>query len=185
MPIRRMALAGMIAAFGAGTWFLMAERGPEAVAHVSTEAAKAAKTETIKAVMTRKGLSVAEQEALMGRIKSQYPQVAKSIAGWTPVTAEKITALNTAYQALDASERQAIARDVSTWQQQVWKKYPSVRTAWSGGGAERETRVAENVLELAAADRAQLDTSIASLWKRISIRNPQWASQVDTIMSAR
>lgn len=184
MPIRRMALAGMIAAFGAGTWF-MAQRGPEAVAHVSTEAAKAAKTETVKAVMTRKGLSVAEQEALMGRIKSQYPQVAKSIAGWTPVTAEKLSALNAAYQALDASERQAIAKDVGTWQQQVWKKYPSVRTAWSVGGAERETRVAENVLELAAADRAQLDTSVASLWKRISTRNPQWASQVDAIMSAK
>jgi len=189
MPIRRMALAGMVAAFGAGTWY-MVERGPEAVAHVSTQAAKTVKTETVKrealkAVMSQKGLSVEEQEALMGRFTAQYPKTAKTLQGWTPVTAEKLSALNTAYQSLSAAERQAIAKDVSAWQQQVWKKYPSVQKAWSAGGNERETRVAENVLELAATDRAQLDTSVTSLWKRISTQNPAWASKVDAIMSAK
>ncbi len=184
MPIRRMALAGMVAAFGAAGWF-MGERGPDAVAHVSTQAAKTVKTETVKAVMSQKGLSVEEQDALMGRIKAQYPKTAKTLAAWTPVTASKLEALNGAYQSLSAAERQAIAKDVSAWQQQVWKKYPSVRTAWNAGGNARETRVAENVLELAASDRAQLDTSVASLWTRISTQNPAWASKVDAIMSAK
>jgi hypothetical protein len=179
-----MALAGMVAAFGAGAWFVT-ERAPEAIAHVSTEAAKTVKNESIKAIMTRKGLSVAEQEALMGRMKAQYPKVAKTIDGWTPVTAEKLEALNTAYQSLSPAERQAIATDVSAWQQQVWKKYPAVREAWSAGGAGRETRVAENILELAATDRAQLDTSVSGLWSRISARNPGWAAQVDSILSAK
>lgn len=191
MPIRRMALAGMMAALGAGAW-IMVEHGPETLARASATSAEltaktaaAVKTETIKEVITRKGLSPAEQDALMGRFKAQYPQTAKALDGWTPVTARKIEALHEAYQALSAAERQAIARDVSTWQQQVWKKYPSVRTAWNAGGVERERKVAENVLELAASDRAQLDTSVTGLWKRISTQNPQWASQVDAIMTSK
>ncbi|MNX01696.1 hypothetical protein D3C86_312380 [compost metagenome] len=188
MPIRRMALAGMVAAFGAGAWFLNAagavEQGSKALTEAATKTASAVKTETVKAVITQKGLSPAEQDALMGRFKAQYPRTAKTIDGWTPVTARKIEALNEAYQALSATERQAIAQNVSAWQQQVWKKYPSVRTAWNAGGVERERKVAENVLELAASDRAQLDTSVSGLWQRISTQNPQWAAKVDAIMSA-
>jgi hypothetical protein len=191
MPIRRMALAGMMAALGAGAW-IMVEHGPETLARASATSAElkaktasAVSTETIKAVITKKGLSPAEQDALMGRFKAQYPQTAKTLDGWTPVTARKIEALNEAYQALGAAERQAIARDVSKWQQQVWEKYPSVRTAWNAGGVERERKVAENVLELTASDRARLDTSVTGLWKRISTQNPTWASQVDAIMTGK
>jgi len=191
MPIRRIALAGMMAALGAGAW-IMTEHGPETLARASatsaelaTKTAHAVKTETIKDVITRKGLSPAEQEALMGRFKAQYPQTAKALDGWTPVTASKLEALNEAYQALSAAERQAIAKDVSLWQQQVWKKYPAVREAWNTGGAQRERKVADNILELAASDRAQLDTRTSTLWQRIATQNPGWAAKVDAIMSQK
>lgn len=189
MPIRRIALAGMMAALGAGAWIMM-EHGPETLARASATSAEltaktahAVKTETIKDVITRKGLSPAEQEALMGRFQAQYPQTAKALDGWTPVTASKIEALNEAYQGLSAAERQAIAKDVSLWQQQVWKKYPAVREAWNAGGVQRERKVAENILELAASDRAQLDTRTSTLWQRITTQNPTWAAKVDAIMS--
>lgn len=69
MPIRRMALAGMLAAFGAGSW-VMVERGPEAVAEVTTQTAKAVsteavKTETVKAIIPQKGLNPAEVDAIL------------------------------------------------------------------------------------------------------------------------
>ena len=184
MPIRRMALAGMMAALGAGAW-IMVEHGPQTFANATAAVASAVSTETVKAVITEKGLSPAEQEALMGRFKAQYPRTAKAIDTWTPVTANKLSALNEAYQALSAAERQAIAQDVSAWQQKVWKKYPTVREAWNAGGVTRERKVAENVLELAAADRAQLDTSVTGLWAKISTRHPGWAAKVDAIMSAK
>lgn len=189
MPIRRMALAGMMAALGAGAW-IMVEHGPQTFANATAAAASAVKPETVKrealkAVITEKGLSPAEQDALMGRFKAQYPRTAKAIDTWTPVTASKLEALNDAYQALSAAERQAIAQDVSTWQQKVWKKYPTVREAWNAGGVTRERKVAENVLELAAADRADLDTSVTELWSKIATRNPAWAAKVDSIMSAK
>lgn len=182
MPIRRMALAGMVAAFGAAGWY-MVERGPQAVAHVEAQAKKPVSSETVKAIIGQKGLSVAEQEALMGRMQRQFPKTAQAIRGWTPVSAEKLVALHDAYQGLSASERQAIASEVGAWQQQVWRKYPSVRKAWTG--EETPPRVAENLFELAAADRAQLDTSVATLWERIAAQNPEWAKTVDAIMSAK
>lgn len=174
--IRRMALAGMMAAFGAGAWFVL-EHGPETVA--------VAKEETVKAVIAKKGLAPAEQEALMGRFRAQYPKVSQKLEAWTPVTAAKLEALHDAYRTLPASERQAIAQDVSQWQRQVWEKYPAIRQTWNVGGLERERNVAETALDLPATDRQKLDTSVNGLWKTIETKHPQWASQVDAILRAQ
>ncbi|GEM_PF-4420515 len=191
MPIRRMALAGMMAAFGAGSWFVV-EHGPATVASAAAQdprdaapTASAGKSETAKAAIAKKGLAPAEQEALMGRVRTQYPQVARKLEAWTPVTAAKISALNEAYRSLGAAERQDIARDVSLWQRQVWKQYPAIRASWNTGGAERERAVAESALELASGERQQLDTSVTGLWKRIGTKNPKWVAWVEAIMSAR
>lgn len=191
MPIRRMALAGMMAAFGAGAWY-MAEHGPQKVANAAdhvkrevTETASAVKLTTAKAVIAKKGLAPEDQEALLGRAKAQYPQLAKKLEGWTPVTATKLEALNEAYQGLSAAERRAIARNVSQWQAQVWQKYPTIQTAWNAGGVTRERNVAQSALELSAAEREALDTSVTGLWSRISAEHPQWAATVESIMSAK
>lgn len=184
MPIRRIALAGMVAAFGAAGWLMM-EHGPQTVANATSQVASVAQTETMKAIIAKKGLSAEDQEALMGKFRAQYPKIAQTINGWTPVTAEKIEALHDAYRALAPAERQAIAQEVNAWQQQVLQKYPRLQETWKTGGNARERSLAETAIQLSAAERAQLDTSTAGLWNRIATRNPGWASQVEAIMSAK
>lgn len=182
MPIRRIALAGMVAALGAGFVF---DQGPALVAQAAARTGEAVEEAALGTIIARKGLEPAAQEALMGDLRARYPRTAEALAGWTPVTAAKIAALHEAYQGLSAAERAAIAREVGTWQQAVWQKHPAIRETWSAGGSEREVQVAKQAMELASPERTQLDTRTAALWRQISQRNPRWAQQVDAIMSGK
>lgn len=192
--IRRMALAGMIAALGAGTWFAL-EEGPTIVANAAAESVqvveKAAadsvqvvEKAALETIISRKGLDAETQAVLMGQLGERYPRTAAALASWTPVTAGKIAALHEAYQELSEAERAAIAREIGNWQQALWKQHAGIRETWSTGGNAREIEVAKQALDLGNAERAAIDTSVARLWRDLSARHPQWAQRVAAIMSA-
>jgi hypothetical protein len=179
-----MALAGMVAALGAGSWYVF-EQGPAIVANAAARTGETVEHAALGTIIARKGLDPAAQEALMGQLQERYPRAAEALASWTPVTAAKIAALHEAYQGLSEAERTSIVRDVGHWQAQVWKQYPAIRDTWAAGGTDREVQVAKQAMQLDSAERNQLDTSTAALWRQISQRNPRWAQQVDAIMSGK